>query len=585
MNVELSDEARSLLQRERTLITELRDLLDSADANEEDFDDLRNALRDLEGLFMLVVCGEYNAGKSTFVNALMGQRVMLEGVTPTTDRITILTHGDKERSIEEGSFVLRREVPLDLLQDIAFVDTPGTNAVIKRHQELTEDFIPRADLVIFVTSADRPFSESEREFLELIRSWGKKIIIVINKMDILESAEERAKVTDFVREQARLTLDIEPQIFGISARSALRAKEAGDDDVVVRSGLREVETLIQDTIIGGQRLELKMKNPLGVALRVAENYDTVIGDRLKLLEGDRATLKEIERQREVFNHDLKRDFSGHMGNIKNALIEVERRGDVFFDDRLRIGKVLDLMNSDKVKADFEKEVIRNADSDIDNAVGDMADWFISRNLQVWEDVMAFVQKRQKASQSENGSNNESKMVGEVGSRFQYDRENLIRNIGDKAQGVLLNYDRKIESGKLADSFQGAVVRSGLLGLGGIGLGAATVAFLSGAMLDITGVAVGLAVAGMGLLVLPTRRRRAKKELHDKMQELRDGLESSLAKQFDVELSKSNERLDAAISPYTRFVRSELGRLDTVRGDLRDKKDELVRLRADIEAMN
>ncbi len=581
MNVELSDEARTLLQRERSLITELRDLLDSADANEEDFDDLRNALRDLEGLFMLVVCGEYNAGKSTFVNSLMGQRVMLEGVTPTTDKITILTHGDKERSIEEGSYVLRREVPLDILQDIAFVDTPGTNAVIKRHQELTEDFIPRADLVIFVTSADRPFSESEREFLELIRSWGKKIIIVINKMDILESAEERAKVTDFVREQAKATLDMEPQIFGVSARSALRAKEAGDDDVVVRSGLRDVETLIQETIVGGERLELKMKNPLGVAQRVAENYDGVIGERLKLLEDDKATLNEIDRQREVFNHDLKRDFSGHMGNIKNALIEVERRGDVFFDDRLRMGKVLDLMNTDKVKADFEKEVIRNADSDIDNAVGDMADWFISRNLQVWEDVMTFVQKRQKAADS----TTESKMVGEVGSRFQYDRENLIRNIGDKAQGVLLNYDRKIEAGKLADSFQGAVVRSGLLGLGGIGLGAATVAFLSGAMLDITGVALGFAVAGLGLLVLPTRRRRAKKDLHDKMQELRDGLESSLSKQFDVELSKSNERLDAAISPYTRFVRSELGRLETVREDIRAKKEEIVSLRADIEAMS
>ena len=577
MNVELSDEARTLLQRERTLIAELRDLLDSADANPEDFDDLRNALRDLEGLFMLVVCGEYNAGKSTFVNSLMGQRVMLEGVTPTTDRITILTHGEKERSIEEGSFVLRREVPIDILRDIAFVDTPGTNAVIKRHQELTEDFIPRADLVLFVTSADRPFSESEREFLELIRSWGKKIIIVINKMDILESAEERDKVTEFVREQARLTLDIEPQVFGISARSALRAKEAGDADVVVRSGLRDVEDLIQNSVIGGQRLELKMKNPLGVALRISENYDSVIAERLSLLEGDRATLAEIERQREIFNHDLKRDFAGHMGNIKNALIEVERRGDIFFDDRLRMGKVFDLINSDKVKAEFEKEVIRNADADIDNAVGDMADWFISRNLQVWEDVMGFVQKRQKASQA--------KVMGEVGSRFQYDRDNLIRNIDDKAQSVLLNYDRKIESAKLAESFQGAVVRSGLLGLGGIGLGAATVAFLSGAMLDITGLALGLAVAGMGLLVLPTRRRKAKKELHNKMQELRDGLESSLASQFDIELSKSNERLDAAISPYTRFVRSELGRLDTVRSELSSKKDELMALRADIEDLS
>jgi predicted GTPase len=84
--------------------------------------------------------------------------------------------------------------PTDWLRDINLVDTPGTNAVVQRHQELTEEFVPRSDLVLFVTSADRPFSESERAFMECIRSWGKKVIVVVNKIDILEGGGEVAQV-------------------------------------------------------------------------------------------------------------------------------------------------------------------------------------------------------------------------------------------------------------------------------------------------------------------------------------------------------------------------------------------------------
>ena len=77
--------------------------------------------------------------------------------------------------------------PVELLRDIHIVDTPGTNAVIREHEAITADFVPRSDLVLFVTSADRPFTESERQFLTAMREWGKKIVIVINKMDLFDT--------------------------------------------------------------------------------------------------------------------------------------------------------------------------------------------------------------------------------------------------------------------------------------------------------------------------------------------------------------------------------------------------------------
>ena len=161
-------------------------------------------------------------------------------------------------------------------------------------------------------------------------------------------------------------------------------------------------------------------------------------------------------------------------------------------------------------------------------------------MRLWEDVMQFVKERRKAGND--------KVIGEVGGRFQYDRGTLIGNLEQSAEEVLKNYDEKIDSAALANSLQGAVVRSGLVQLGGIGLGTALTAILSGVVLDLTGLVAGVAVVGIGFLILPDQRRRAKKDLHKKMQKLRDGLEDSLGTQFEFELHSSSERLKNAISP-------------------------------------
>ncbi|HLV10819.1 MAG TPA: dynamin family protein, partial [Trueperaceae bacterium] len=224
----VSESFRELVARERDAIADLQLLLARLGASQEHLDDVRTALSDLEGLFMIVVAGEFNAGKSSLLNALLGESVMPEGVTPTTDRINVVTHGERAAQREEGGVVYRTH-PAPLLEDIALVDTPGTNAIIQRHQELTERFVPRADLLLLVTSADRPFTESERRFLELIASWGRKVVMVVNKVDILDTDEQRREVERYVRDHARETLGVTPDVFLVSAKRAERAREAGDD--------------------------------------------------------------------------------------------------------------------------------------------------------------------------------------------------------------------------------------------------------------------------------------------------------------------------------------------------------------------
>ncbi len=576
MNLELSNATRDVLSRERNELADLHALLSRLDASEADLKDLKTALNDLEGVFLLVVCGEYNAGKSSLLNALLGAKVMLEGVTPTTDRVTIVSYGPEAKEIETSANLMRREYPAEILKDVAFVDTPGTNAVIQEHQELTEKFIPRADLVLFITSADRPFTESERKFLELIGSWGKKIIILVNKLDILEQVEEQDKVLEFVRQHAQKTLGVSPQVFGVKAKAAFRAKQENNRAELAKTGLPEVETFISSVLAEEERVKLKLLNPLGVAQRLGRDYQDILKGRLELLEDDRKTLEDVDRQLVHYEKDIKRDFENYIARIKTVLLEVEKRGDAYFDDTIRLRNVINLVNSERIKQDFEARVIRNADRDVDLAVSEMVDWFLQKNLNLWEDVMQFVNERRTAG--------EKRIMGEVGGRFQYDREALIRSLREKANTVLEGYDEEGEASRLADKLQSSVFQSGIGLVGGIGLGAAILAFVSSAALDITGVTLGLTLAGIGLFIIPRRRQQAKKELHDNMQTLRDGLEESIGKEFETELRKASEKLHNAIEPYTRFVRSELERLDGLKGELETSKIKLEGLRKDVEGL-
>jgi len=187
---------QEIVRDERRILNDLRSSLIRFGASHENLAPLERSIEQLDELFLLVVVGEFNAGKSAFINALTGEKRMEEGVTPTTAQVTPVRY-----------------------EDINIVDTPGTNAVIREHEEITSQYVPRADLVLFVTSADRPFTETERVFLEQIRDWGKKVVVVINKIDILAGEKELAEIRAYVADNARRLLGVTPEIFPVSAKA------------------------------------------------------------------------------------------------------------------------------------------------------------------------------------------------------------------------------------------------------------------------------------------------------------------------------------------------------------------------------
>jgi small GTP-binding protein len=194
----LTELQAKLLRDEKEALAEIRLVLSELDVPREALDMLQNAILQLDELFLLVVVGEFNAGKSALINALLGAKVLPEGVTPTTSRVTLVKWGEQVgEQVVDQSFALYTH-PLPLLHELNIVDTPGTNAVLRHHERLTDEFVPRSDLVLFVTSADRPMAESERQFLERIRAWGKKVVMTLNKIDILQDQAAQSEVRDFV---------------------------------------------------------------------------------------------------------------------------------------------------------------------------------------------------------------------------------------------------------------------------------------------------------------------------------------------------------------------------------------------------
>src|SRR3954453_21469845 len=185
----LTGQKQKLVEDELALLDRLSDALARYPAAEEDPDAVKRAAEHLVSLFLLVIVGEFNSGKSAFINALVGADVMPEGVTPTTSVINLLRYGETTRETMLPQGVIERTFPAPFLDEITVVDTPGTNAIIREHEALTQRFVPRSDMGIFVTWADRPFTESERSFMANIREWGKKITVIINKIDLIRAEE------------------------------------------------------------------------------------------------------------------------------------------------------------------------------------------------------------------------------------------------------------------------------------------------------------------------------------------------------------------------------------------------------------
>ncbi len=576
----LSDEQARFLREEKEALSEIKLALAEIDMPREALATLQDAILQLDELFLMVVVGEFNAGKSALVNALLGEKVLLEGATPTTSRVTLVKWGEQvaEQVMDENFSIYT--YPLPLLKELNIVDTPGTNAVIRYHERLTEEFVPRSDLVLFTTSADHPLTESERQFLERILAWGKKIVLVLNKADILESQSALEEIRSFVLKHATIVLKDTPEFFPVSARSAQRAFLETDPELRARfraaSGLDVLEQYINSTLDDNERLQLKFNNPLGVVDNLVAQAAGATQTLAEDIKEDLQTAASLESTVQDYERDLQNELRPRLAEVENILHRLEQRGLDFFDTTMRLTRIQELIRGDKVRAQFEKKVLTDVPQQIEEQVQRLIDWLVQKDLQEWQRVMTYVQRR-RALHMEH-------IVGEGIEPREMRRRELIDTMGKTVQRIVETYDRDREASELAAHVEIAVAQTALLEVGAVGLGALVTAAVLSSSLDITGIVAAGTLAIVGFFVIPYKRKQAKDNFKEKMKKLRTNLLETLTTSFNQEAQNAVARLKDGITPYIRYVHAEGARIDKSEATLAKLRQRLSALRARSQAI-
>jgi small GTP-binding protein len=576
----LTNEQSQFLHDEKEVLTNVLLRLAEINTPKEALATLQKAIVQLDELFLLVAVGEFNSGKSALINAILGEKILSEGVTPTTSRVTLVKWGDQlsEQIVDEGFAIVA--YPLPLLKELNIVDSPGTNAIIRHHERLTEEYVPRSDLVLFTTSADRPMTESERKFLERILAWGKKVVFVLNKIDIFEDETALQEVQSFILKHASSILGDSPVLFPVSARLAQRASCETDDSVRMQlrtaSRLDELEKYINDTLDDATRLQLKFQNPLGVADNLVEQAVKMIKIQADDLNDDRQTVNSLETTITAYERDLEMERAPRLAEVENILHKLELRGLDFFDRTLRLTNIHHLIRGEKVRADFEKEVLTDVPQQIEDQVQRLIDWFVEKELREWQQMMTYLQRRQALYIDH--------MVGDGRSPQANYRRELIDNVGKSVKTIIDSYDRTKEASELASSVEAAVAQTALFEVGAVGLGALVATAVVSSTLDITGIIAAGTLAIVGFFVIPYKRKQAKDKFREKIVTLRTNLHNALTNAFVNESENSVSLLKDNVAPYTRFVHAEQERISKTQTQLDELQKNLSALRARIETI-
>jgi len=261
---------------------------------------LQNLVSSLKDPFVFVITGEVNVGKSTFLNALFGADFSRTGVIPTTDKILFFKHGDVVRHVPVSRTLEEVYVPADFLKDFHIVDTPGTNSIESQHQEITEKFVPMADLVIFVFSAMNPWGASAWQFLDKVhKHWMRNVIFVLQQCD-LRSQGEIDVILQYMRQLCQQRYQREFPIYPVSAKKAYLARSSGIDRerLLADSGFENLEKHISRSLgAAGARV-----GKMGNALRIAQE---ILGTMRGKTEGRVITREEKEAALDTIESTLR----------------------------------------------------------------------------------------------------------------------------------------------------------------------------------------------------------------------------------------------------------------------------------------
>lgn len=295
----LIQEYEAIRQTEYELITNLLDVLPRIDTMSEDrVGQVRDALFHADHPYLMVLTGPFSSGKSSIINALLGADNLLKiGPTPTTDRINILRWGDDPQHTGTAGSTDTVFYPAEMLKRVSLVDTPGLESIFKDHEETTRRFLHRADTVLLIMQAMQAMTQKNIEYLQMFKEYGKKVIIVISQSDLVTD-EEQATIEQYVKDQCREHLGLEPTVWFVSARVGLEAQkgEVRDEELWEKSGLAQITDYIDDQLSDAERLRQKLTTPLQIVQSVHQNALVAVRQNQSTFDRYRSITDNIEQQ-------------------------------------------------------------------------------------------------------------------------------------------------------------------------------------------------------------------------------------------------------------------------------------------------
>ena len=275
-----------------TALFALSTLANETHASPETLQTLQSLQAGLKEPFLFVVAGEVKAGKSSLLNALFGKDFCRVDVLPATDRINVFKYGEQAHDVAVSPALIERYQPINFLKDFNIVDTPGTNTIVADHQAITEQFVPQADLIVFVFSVTNPWGASAWQFLELLQKrWLKNVIFVLQQMDLRDPSEIDA-ISQHLRQTAMQRFGQAFPIFAVSAKKAFLSKTTGVDKerLWAESHFAPLEDYVNETVGTAETRRSKLKSVAQTSQVVLKEMADQARGSQKIIAADREQL-------------------------------------------------------------------------------------------------------------------------------------------------------------------------------------------------------------------------------------------------------------------------------------------------------
>jgi GTPase Era involved in 16S rRNA processing len=318
----------------------------------------------LEGnRFHLVVLGQFKRGKSTFINSLLGDKVLPTSVVPLTSIVTLLKYGEEEgvevlfndgrRSTisrkqlaeyvtEKGNPSNHKNVkhvevsyPSGYLKDGVFIiDTPGVGSTFENNTEMTYNYLPRVDAALFLLAVDPPISQSEIAFLADVKDHVEKIFFVQNKIDYMDEVECKESMA-FSKEVIEKALDSDRiTIYPLSAKLALEAKQSKDNKLLGKSRLPEFDKVLGDFLLR-EKGKTVLRSALNSTRKLLSDEEFAIQLELRAIA---TPLEDLEQKIHLFQEKMEVVKQDREDNVYYFQGEINRLIDILDRDLDRLKK-------------------------------------------------------------------------------------------------------------------------------------------------------------------------------------------------------------------------------------------------------